>query len=92
MKLTESMLRDFVTTELTIEEVCDLWTMTGFELEGIAEVEGEKVLDINIMANRGDGASVLGLSREILAKHPSSQGTELYGYLADGWVAGDEVE
>ena len=92
MKLTESMLRDFVTTELTIEEVCDLWTMTGFELEGIAEVEGEKVLDINIMANRGDGASVLGLSREILAKHPSSQGTELYGHLADGWVAGDEVE
>ncbi|MBS1721991.1 MAG: phenylalanine--tRNA ligase subunit beta [Armatimonadetes bacterium] len=83
MKLTESMLRDMVETRLTAEEIGDLLTMTGFELEDIEVVEGEKVLDVNIMANRGDGASVLGLAREVLAKDPSAKPTSLFKGLAD---------
>ena len=90
MKLTESMLRDFVTTQLTAEEVADLLTMTGFELEEITVVDGEKVLDINIMANRGDGASILGLAREVLAKCPQCAPTGLYERLADGLTRSDE--
>lgn len=81
MKLTESMLRDYVTTSKSVEEVSDLLTMVGFELEEITEVEGEKVMDINIMANRGDGASVIGLCREILAKDRECKPTELYSRL-----------
>ena len=42
--------------------------MAGFELEGIEEVEGDSVLDIKVVSNRGDGLSVFGLSREVLAK------------------------
>ena len=34
MKLTESMLRDYVDTPLSTEEIGDLLTMTGFEIEG----------------------------------------------------------
>ncbi|MBI5705670.1 MAG: phenylalanine--tRNA ligase subunit beta [Armatimonadetes bacterium] len=36
------------------------------------------VLDIKVMANRGDGLSVLGLAREVLAKDAGSKPTELY--------------
>lgn len=89
MKLTESMLRDWVNTPLSVQEIGDLLTMTGFELESIDEVEGEAVLDVNIMANRGDGASVLGLAREILAKSPESSGTELYLRAVERFPAAD---
>ncbi|MBS1714461.1 MAG: phenylalanine--tRNA ligase subunit beta [Armatimonadetes bacterium] len=82
MKFTESMLRDLVETAMSAEEVGDLLTMTGFELEEVLLVEGEKVLDINVMANRGDGASVLGLAREVLAKDPKSRPTPLYQALS----------
>jgi phenylalanyl-tRNA synthetase beta chain len=78
VKLTESMLRDYVNTPLSAEQIGDLLTMTGFELEGIDTVKGEKVLDVNIMANRGDGASVVGIAREVLAKDPESKKTGLY--------------
>ncbi|MES1228401.1 MAG: hypothetical protein ABUL72_06990, partial [Armatimonadota bacterium] len=90
MKLTESMLRDFVDSPLTIEEIGDLLTMTGFELESIDEVDGEKVLDVNIMANRGDGASVYGLAREVLAKSPESAPTALYLRAVERFPARDQ--
>lgn len=83
------MLRDWVKTPLSVQEVGDLLTMTGFEIESIDEVEGELVLDVNIMANRGDGASVLGLAREILAKSPESSGTDLYERAVQRFPAAD---
>lgn len=90
MKLTESMIRDMVKTELSAEQIGDLLTMTGFEIESIEFVDGEPVLDINIMANRGDGASTLGIAREILAKSPESRPTDLYERLVSGYQLGDE--
>ncbi len=78
MKIPFSMLQDFVQTKLTAEQVGDLLTMAGFELEGLETVEGQPVLDVKVMSNRGDGLSALGLAREILAKDDSSKPTELY--------------
>ncbi|RYG22804.1 phenylalanine--tRNA ligase subunit beta, partial [bacterium] len=78
MKFPVSMLHDFVRTSLSAEELGDLLTMAGFELEGIEEVDGEPVLDIKVMSNRGDGLSVFGLAREVLAKDAASEPTELY--------------
>ncbi len=89
MKFTESMLRDYVQSSLSAEAIADLLTMTGFELEEITEVEGEKVLDINIMANRGDGASVLGMAREVLAKDSSAKPTDLYLRATERFPASD---
>lgn len=72
------MLLDFVSVDRSPEEIGDLLTMAGFELEGIEEVEGDSVLDIKVCSNRGDGLSVLGLAREVLAKLPEAKPTELY--------------
>lgn len=89
------MLHDFVETLLSAEEIGDLLTMAGFELEGIEEVEGMPVLDIKVMSNRGDGLSVFGLAREVLAKDQQAKPTALYNQaknrFADLDDAGTEV-
>lgn len=84
------MLRDFVDTSLNAEQVGDLLTMAGFELEGIEEVEGDSVLDIKVMSNRGDGLSVFGLSREVLAKDDASKATDLYRRAVSRFVLEDD--
>ncbi len=84
------MLRDFVHTKLSPEELCDLLTMAGFEVEGTEEIEGDTVLEIKVCSNRGDGLSALGLAREILAKEPKSQPTTLYTNAVEGFIRGDE--
>jgi len=78
LKFAYSMLLDMVDTSLDAQGAGDLLTMAGFELEGIEEVEGESVLDIKVMSNRGDGLSMLGLAREVLAKDETSNPTALY--------------
>lgn len=90
MKFPISMLHDFVNTPLGADEIGDLLTMAGFELEGIEDVEGEPVLDIKVVSNRGDGLSVFGLSREVMAKDKQSEPTELYRKVAKGYMIGDE--
>lgn len=78
MKFAYSMLLDFVQTSQSPQEIGDLLTMAGFEVESIEQVEDETVLDVKVVSNRGDGLSVLGLAREVLAKDEHAQPTELY--------------
>ncbi len=78
MKFPYSMLRDYVDTRLDADSVGDLLTMAGFELEGVEEVDGDQVLDIKVVSNRGDGLSVFGLAREVLAKDIDAKPTDLY--------------
>ncbi len=77
MKFATSMLRDYVRTALDAEALGDLLTMSGFELEGI-EDGADPVLDIKVVSNRGDGLSVFGLAREVLAKDADATPTDLY--------------
>ncbi|MBZ0212352.1 MAG: phenylalanine--tRNA ligase subunit beta, partial [Nitrospirae bacterium] len=77
MKFATSMLRDYVRTALDAEALGDLLTMSGFELEGI-EDGSDPVLDIKVVSNRGDGLSVFGLAREVLAKDANAEPTDLY--------------
>lgn len=91
MKLPVSLLAEYVVIDKTPEELGHLFTMTGFELEEILEINGEPVLDINIMANRGDGASIVGLCRELLAKDPTAQATPLLERLLHGCPLPDDL-
>ncbi len=84
MKFAYSMLLEYVSTSLSAEEAGELLTMAGFEVEGIEEVEGEPVLDVKVVSNRGDGLSVLGLAREVIAKAKDAEPTALYSRLATG--------
>jgi phenylalanyl-tRNA synthetase beta chain len=83
MKFPYSMLKDFVRTRLDAEQAGDLLTMAGFELEGIEQVEGDSVLDIKVMSNRGDGLSVFGQARELYAKDPEATPTQLFFRAAE---------
>ncbi|MCZ7581062.1 MAG: phenylalanine--tRNA ligase beta subunit-related protein [Fimbriimonadaceae bacterium] len=82
MKVPISMLREYVDTTLEASPLAHLFTMAGFEVESVEEVEGEPVLDVNIMANRGDGLSILGLAREVAAKDPAARRTPLFDRLS----------
>lgn len=90
MKFPYAMLRDYVETSLDAEQIGDLLTMAGFELEGIDDVEGDSVLDIKVMSNRGDGLSVFGLAREVLAKDEAARPTELYRIAQSGFAQSDQ--
>lgn len=67
MKAPLSWLKEFVPLPSGAEEVAHRLTFAGLEVEGVSEVEGEKVLEINVTANRGDCLSILGLTRELSA-------------------------
>jgi phenylalanyl-tRNA synthetase beta chain len=90
MKFPYAMLRDFVETSLDAHAIGDLLTMAGFELEGIEEVEGDFVLDIKVVSNRGDGLSVFGLAREVLAKDEGATPTALYSNAVARFPMEDE--
>lgn len=78
MKLPYSLLKEWVDFDHSPEDLADLITMAGFEVEDIEQVEGDHILDIAIMSNRGDGASAAGIAREIIAKSATAKPTELY--------------
>lgn len=78
MKFSHEMLSEYVKTPLSPEQVGELLTMAGFELEELVYEANDAVYDIKVCSNRGDGLSVFGLAREILAKDASSVPTAVY--------------
>lgn len=89
MRIPYSLLREFVNTSLTAQQAGELLTMAGFELEGMEGTPEAPVLNVKIMANRGDALSALGLAREILAKDSHSRPTDLYVRVTDRYSVSD---
>lgn len=70
MKLPLSWLKEWVPIPAAGgDEIAHKLTFAGLEVEGIATVEGEPVLEVNVTPNRGDCLSIRGLAREIAALH-----------------------
>ncbi|OGC22167.1 phenylalanine--tRNA ligase subunit beta [candidate division WOR-1 bacterium RIFOXYC2_FULL_37_10] len=63
MKVSIEWLKDFVNINMKAEELADRLTMAGLE----TFVHSFNVLDVDILPNRGDCQSVLGISREVCA-------------------------
>jgi phenylalanyl-tRNA synthetase beta chain len=64
VKLLVSWLSDFVDVKDPPEELGRRLSMVGFELASLEKRTGDAVLDFEILANRPDALSVLGLARE----------------------------
>jgi phenylalanyl-tRNA synthetase beta chain len=56
-----------VDVRMPVHRVSHTLTMAGLEVEGLTEVAGDHVLEINVTPNRPDCLSVLGIARELAA-------------------------
>jgi phenylalanyl-tRNA synthetase beta chain len=66
LKILLSWLRDFVNAPGTAEEIARTMSVRGFAVEGIDTLpDGDAVIDFEVMANRPDCMSVVGLAREV---------------------------
>ncbi|UCF86530.1 MAG: phenylalanine--tRNA ligase subunit beta [Nitrospiraceae bacterium] len=67
MKVSIQWLKEYVDFSMSPEELADVLTMAGQEVEGIESYEDDSILDISITPNRPDCLSVRGIAREISA-------------------------
>ena len=67
MKVPLEWLREFVPIRHRPDELARRLTMAGLEVTGIARVDGEPVLDLEITPNRPDCLSIIGVAREVAA-------------------------
>lgn len=67
MKLSYEWLKEYVDPGVDAGELARALTMTGSAVETVKDVQGDKVLEMEITSNRSDCLSVLGLAREVSA-------------------------
>jgi len=67
LKASYNWLREFVDFKLSPDELADILTRSGFEVEGMEETGSDTVLDINVTPNRPDALSIIGIARELSA-------------------------
>lgn len=67
MKVPLEWLRDYVDIKVKEEVLAEALTMAGIAVEGIEEVEGDKVLELELTPNRGDCQGLVNVAREVSA-------------------------
>lgn len=67
MKASFNWLKEFVDYTANSEELAELLTMAGLEVEGVEQHDNDTLLEINVTPNRGDCLSIYGIAREIAA-------------------------
>ena len=67
MKYSVNWLKDYVKTTLSAEEIAEVLTRVGLEVEDIETAADDAILDAEVTTNRPDWLSVLGVAREIAA-------------------------
>lgn len=67
MKLSLEWLKDHIRTDLSVQEISQRFTAAGHAVDGIEEIEGDTVFDIDICTNRPDCMNARGLARELAA-------------------------
>jgi phenylalanyl-tRNA synthetase beta chain len=73
MKLTLNWLKEFVSFKNRPEQIAEMLTMAGFEVESLTPLRTEKgeaedwLMEVAVTPNRGDCLGILGLAREVAA-------------------------
>jgi phenylalanyl-tRNA synthetase beta chain len=65
MIVSSNWLRDYVPLDMSPDALADRLTMSGFNLEGVSELDGDTALDLEITSNRPDCLGHIGVAREI---------------------------
>jgi len=65
MRVSLNWLKDFLELKMDINKIQDGLTMAGLEVGGVVDIEGDKVMEIEITPNRPDCLSILGIAREL---------------------------
>ena len=67
MGVPTSWLKKYIDFSWSAEELADALTMAGIAVEGIEEVEGDKVQEQDLTPNRGDCLGIINLARVVAA-------------------------
>jgi phenylalanyl-tRNA synthetase beta chain len=68
MKVTEHWLREWVNPKQNIQEIADILTLSGLEVDALHDLPNDDhLIDINLTPNRGDCLSIHGVARELAA-------------------------
>ena len=67
MKFSYNLLKKYVDTKLSPEELAEILTLKTAEVEGTLKLNGDYILDVKILPNRSDLLSHYGIAREIAA-------------------------
>ena len=70
IKITDSWLRDYLTTKATPQKIGECLSLCGPSVERIEKSASDSVYDIEVTTNRTDSASVYGIAREAAAIIP----------------------
>ena len=63
MKISLDWLSDYIEIDKSAEEISDILSDLGFPIEGIEQVDGDTVIDVEVTSNRGDCLSHIGVAR-----------------------------
>lgn len=84
MRVSLNWLKTLVKIELPVDEIAEILTIAGIEVEEIIEVEDDTVFEIAILANIARCLSMVGVAKEIAALTESEYIGELNLASVDG--------
>ncbi len=67
MHASLSWLKEYIDIDISVKDLADKLTNSGFEVEEIKEEDEDTVLQIKVSSNRGDCLSIMGMAREASA-------------------------
>jgi len=65
MKILLNWLSDYIEIERSAEEIAEILSGLGLACEGIEYLDDDVVIDVEVMSNRGDCLSYIGIAREL---------------------------
>ncbi|MFA6078422.1 MAG: phenylalanine--tRNA ligase subunit beta [Candidatus Omnitrophota bacterium] len=67
MLISYNWLKEYVGVEQPVEELAELFTMSGLSVASITDFLSDRIIEIEVTSNRPDWLSVIGVARELSA-------------------------